>query len=242
MSYFQTGKERARQVNLLFDRIASRYDLINDIQSFGMHRIWKKWLWLLSQPKRDDKVLDVCCGTGDIAFLFAEKGCEVTGVDFSEEMLKVALTRASSLNSQRKPLSTHFQQADALALPFDDNSFDIVTIGYGLRNLANIGVGLKEMHRVLKPGGKLLILEFGKPDNRLLRALYFGYLRIAVPLFGSIFCGNSAAYAYILESLNHYPAQRGVHSALHQLGFANVRITNFLGGAMSINYAEKPVV
>ncbi|MBG85432.1 MAG: bifunctional demethylmenaquinone methyltransferase/2-methoxy-6-polyprenyl-1,4-benzoquinol methylase UbiE [Verrucomicrobiales bacterium] len=237
-SYYQAGETRAENVRTLFDRIARKYDLINDVQSAGMHRVWKKWLWKLSQPKPGAKVLDLCCGTGDIAFFFAHQGCVVTGADFSTEMLKVARERSAS--DCRGKIAPEFLQADVLQLPFEDESFEIITIGYGLRNLADFDAGLKEMTRVLKPGGQLLILEFGKPDNSILRAAYYSYLNLAVPLFGLIFCGDMKAYAYILESLKHYPAQRGILEMLDGLGYAENRIENFMGGTMSINRAVKP--
>ena len=133
----------------------------------------------------------------------------------------------------------HRRRAHALRTPFPDAHFDVVTISYGLRNLASVDEGLREMWRVLKPGGRLLVLDFGKPDNAVWRGAYFAYLRFAVPVFGRLFCKNAAAYAYILESLQHYPAQRGVDEKLRALGAANARIVNFLGGVMSINVAEK---
>ena len=126
-----------------------------------------------------------------------------------------------------------------MRLPFSDNSFHIVTVGYGLRNLANWETGLREMQRVASPGGRLLVLDFGKPDNALWRGLYFGYLRLFVPWLGRIFCGNANAYAYILESLQHYPAQHAVAAKMRDLGLANLRTIGLLGGAMSINYGEK---
>lgn len=236
-TYYQPGEQRATRVRELFDRIAKQYDLINDIQSFGLHRIWKKWLWLLAQPQPDAKVLDLCCGTGDIAFLFAEKSCKVTALDFSEPMLEVARSRQARLEPKHP---VEFLHGDAMNSGFHDNSFDFITIGYGLRNLADYGAALAEMKRLLKPGGKLLILEFGKPDSIFLRAAYFAYLALAVPIFGRIFCGDKDAYTYILESLKDYPAQRGVNDLLEVIGFENTRITNFFGGTMSINAATKP--
>ena len=120
-----------------------------------------------------------------------------------------------------------------------DESFDITTISYGLRNLADFTGGIAELHRVTRRGGHILILDFGKPSNPLWRSLYFLNLRMAVPIFGRIFCGDAAAYAYILQSLRHYPAQQGVDQALRQLGSGNPVIHNFLGGVMSINSAER---
>jgi demethylmenaquinone methyltransferase/2-methoxy-6-polyprenyl-1,4-benzoquinol methylase len=124
-------------------------------------------------------------------------------------------------------------------LPFRSDTFDIVTIAYGLRNLADFRAGLVEMLRVIKPGGRLLILDFGKPDFAPWRALYFAYLKFFVPLFGKVFCGNSATHAYILESLNKYPGQRGVAAMLGDLRCRDVRVENLLGGVMSINTAVK---
>lgn len=235
--YYQPGAERASKVNELFNRIARRYDFINDFQSFGLHRLWKRWLWKLSRPKPGDRVLDLCCGTGDIAFLFANKDCDVMGLDFSEEMLRVARERQEESPPKRK---VDFIQGDAMKTRLPDNHFDVLTIGYGLRNLADCDAALAEMKRVLKPDGQLLILEFGKPDNALIRSLYYGFLKLAVPVLGWIFAGDSAAYAYILESLKHYPAQRGVDEKLKTLGMEETGITNFCFGAMSINRAVKP--
>ncbi len=234
-SFYEPGSQRAARVNDLFAGIAARYDLINDVQSFGLHRFWKWRLLQLADPRPGTRALDLCCGTGDIALALAQRGAEVAGLDFSEPMLEIARRK----NSKFKIQNVKFLQGDAQKIPFPDNSFDIVTVGYGLRNLASLDTGLREMQRVAKPGGRLLVLDFGKPDNRWWRAIYFGYLRCFVPLLGRIFCGNPAAYAYILESLQHYPAQRGVAEKMRELGFQNVRIINFLGGMMSINCAER---
>ncbi|HXE42819.1 MAG TPA: class I SAM-dependent methyltransferase, partial [Candidatus Baltobacteraceae bacterium] len=132
-----------------------------------------------------------------------------------------------------------FQQGDAQQLPFPDNSFDAVTVGYGLRNLTNWERGVDEMVRVAKPGGRIVVLDFGKPPNALWRSIYFTHLKCSVPLIGLLFCGNSQAYAYILESLKHYPAQLAVAEKMRERKLANVRVINLLGGAMAINYGEK---
>ena len=234
-SFYVEGEQRAEKVNDLFARVAPRYDLINDLQSFWMHRAWKRRLIRMANVRSGECALDVCCGTGDIAFALAKAGAEVEGVDFSEAMLNVARQRATSSTAP----APRFNRGDAMRIEFDDNRFDVVSVGYGLRNLSSWEQGLREMHRVAKPGGRLLVLDFGKPDNRIWRACYFAYLRCFVPVFGRLFCGNSDTHAYILESLKHYPAQNGVAEAMRRLGCRDVRIVNLMGGAMSINYGVK---
>jgi demethylmenaquinone methyltransferase / 2-methoxy-6-polyprenyl-1,4-benzoquinol methylase len=236
--YYQPGAQRAAKVEDLFAAIAPRYDLINDLQSFGLHRLWKRRMIKLADIKPGERALDLCCGTGDVAFAMAACGAEVTGFDFSAAMLEVARKR-SSPNPKSEIPNPQFLQGDAQQTPFDDASFDIVTISYGLRNLASFDRGMEEMHRVLRPNGRLLVLDFGKPNNRLLRTLYFTYLKWLVPIFGRIFCGDSATHAYILESLKNYPAQKGVEAKMRALGCKDVRVLNLLGGAMSINYGRK---
>jgi len=276
--FFDPGIRRAERVKELFARVAHRYDLMNDLQSFGLHRRWKRHVVELARPRPGDTALDVCCGTGDIALELARHRLRVTGVDFSEPMLEIA--RAKELHTRdpvaktadsksrlctsdrtktgqdvrRTPGETpigvapslpqpengvEFIQGDAQQLPFGEGTFDIVTVGYGLRNLSDWAKGLSEMHRVAKPGGRLLVLDFGKPENQLWRSAYYGYLKLFVPLLGLVFCSSASAYAYILESLQHYPAQQGVAARMKELGLANVQIANYLGGVMSINYGEK---
>ena len=231
--YGRDGEGRAERVRRLFDRIAPRYDLVNDLQSFGMHRLWKRRLveWTAGCP--GDLALDVCCGTGDVALALAKRGATVTGVDFSANMLDKARLRGKGQAGLR------FVEADALALPFPAKSFDWVTIAYGLRNLPNFDDGLDELVRVLRPGGSLLILDFGKPKFALWRRVYFAWLGWIIPLFGRVFCGDAAAYGYILESLRHYPAQEGIVEAMKSRNLACVGVRNFLGGVMSIHSGKK---
>jgi demethylmenaquinone methyltransferase/2-methoxy-6-polyprenyl-1,4-benzoquinol methylase len=246
-SFYQAGEQRAAKVQQLFARIARRYDLINDLQSFGLHRRWKRVVARLARVNRGACALDVCCGTGDIAMLMAKEGADVTGLDFSEEMLAVARKRAATELDNSQPARGNFNAqpplvyitGDAQKLPFPDSTFDAVTVGYGLRNLASWDRGLEEMVRVAKAGGRVLVLDFGKPDNRIWRAVYYSYLRVFVPLLGLLFCGSASAYAYILESLQHYPAQHGVADKMQALKLTNTRIVNFLGGVMTVNYGEK---
>ncbi len=242
--FYEAGGQRAARVNDLFAAIAPRYDLINDLQSFGLHRWWKRRLIQLALVRHDDTALDLCCGTGDVAFALAAAGAWTTGMDFSLPMLAEAEARKTRRKGRTAGLAVPegpvFLKGDALHTGFPDAHFDVVTISYGLRNLASVEAGLQEMWRVLKPGGRLLVLDFGKPDNVAWRAVYFAYLRLAVPVFGRLFAQNAEAYAYILESLQHYPAQRGVDEQVRALGSVNARIVNLVGGMMSINVAEKP--
>ena len=237
-AYYVPGDQRAAKVNDLFARIARRYDFLNDLQSFGLHRNWKRRVAKLATVAPGNRALDLCCGTGDLSFALARRGAETTGLDFSAQMLAVA-TQRQQASSKLKIQNLKFIQGDAQQLPFPENSFDIVTVGYGLRNLTSWERGLDEMCRVARPGARLIVLDFGKPANALWRGLYFTHLKMSVPLMGWLFCGDASAYAYILESLKHYPAQLAVAEKMRQLKLTNVRVINLLGGAMAINYAEK---
>jgi demethylmenaquinone methyltransferase/2-methoxy-6-polyprenyl-1,4-benzoquinol methylase len=234
------GEQRAAKVNDLFAAIARRYDLLNDVQSFGLHRCWKRRVIELAAAQPGNRALDLCCGTGDLALALARRGAEVTGLDFSASMLDVAESRNTIPDQKTGARNPTFIQDDAQQIPFPDASFDIVTVGYGLRNLTSWEKGLDEMHRVAKPGARLVVLDFGKPANAIWRGIYFAHLKCSVPLLGWIFCGNADAYAYILESLKQYPAQLAVAAKMCELKLVNVRVINFLGGAMAINYGEKP--
>jgi ubiquinone/menaquinone biosynthesis methyltransferase len=242
--FYSPGEQRAARVNDLFATIAPRYDLINDLQSFGLHRHWKQRLVRLASGQPAERALDLCCGTGDVAFALARLGMDVTGLDFSEPMLAVADQRlkvqSSSHQAGAGPLAVRFLRGDAQQIPFPDASFDLVTISYGLRNLADWEQGLREMRRVVRPGGRLLVLDFGKPDNSLWRGIYFSYLKCFVPLLGRLLCGDADTHGYILESLKHYAAQKGVAAKMKELQLERVRIINLMGGIMSINYAECP--
>jgi demethylmenaquinone methyltransferase/2-methoxy-6-polyprenyl-1,4-benzoquinol methylase len=233
--YYKTGQERGALVETLFDVLAPRYDLINDLQSLGLHRRWKKLLAAMAEVRPGQKALDLCCGTGDIAFALHRAGAQVVGLDFSPAMLAVARARANKLPVQAPAPPLEFRTGDVLQIPYESSSFDIVSIGYGLRNLESWERGLEEMARVARPGGRLLVLDFGKPEGWLWRRLFFFYLRTAVPLLGKILCHDAAALAYIFESLQAYPAQRGVAEKMTALGCRQVRVRNLLGGAMSIH-------
>jgi demethylmenaquinone methyltransferase/2-methoxy-6-polyprenyl-1,4-benzoquinol methylase len=232
--FYTPGQERAQQVRALFSTIAHRYDLLNDLLSAGLHRRWKATLVrsALHRSGKHPRILDLCCGTGDLAagFLRREDGARITGVDFTAEMLRHAAARTPAVTWIR---------ADGLCLPFRDGSFDLVSVGYGLRNLADLEAGLREILRVLRPGGSLYSLDFGKPPSRILRQAYFAYLRSVAPLAGALFCGDADAYAYILASLEDFPDQRELQNLMERSGFVDCGTRQFVGGTMAINFGAK---
>jgi demethylmenaquinone methyltransferase / 2-methoxy-6-polyprenyl-1,4-benzoquinol methylase len=236
--FYQPGEQRAARVGDLFAAIAPRYDLINDLQSLGLHRRWKRALLAMAGIKPGERALDLCCGTGDISFALQAAGADVVGIDFSPAMLAVAQERAKNIRAGAATARLQFLCADALEIPFDDGSFDVVTVGYGLRNLASWERGLEEMARVARPGGRLLALDFGRPENKAWRFIYFAGLKFFVPLFGKVFCKDAAAYAYIFESLRDYPAQRGVAAKMETLQCRDIQVRHLLGGAMSIHFGR----
>ncbi|MCC7373167.1 MAG: class I SAM-dependent methyltransferase [Verrucomicrobiales bacterium] len=229
--YYQDGEKRAEGVQDLFAAVAPRYDLINDLQSFGMHRLWKRRLVRLAEVKLGEAALDLCCGTGDIAFALARAGAKVSGVDFSAAMLDVARRRSVAAGSG----TVTFEQGDALSLRFAAESFDLVTIGYGLRNLRSIDAGLGEIARVTRPGGRLMVLDFAFPSNRVWKALYTLHLKTMVPALGRLFCGDADTHSYILESLRRYPGPAEIGRRLESAGWKDVRWWNVLGGVMTLH-------
>ena len=238
--FYTPGEERAARVNDLFTAIARRYDLLNDLQSFGWHRRWKRRVAELAAVPPGGRALDLCCGTGDIAFALARRGAASHRPRFQPQNARSRRIPEQNPGPESGARNPTFIQGDAQQIPFPDALFDAITVGYGLRNLTSWENGLAEMQRVARPGGRLVVLDFGKPANDRWRKIYFGHLRCSVPLIGWLSCGNADAYAYILESLKHYPAQPAVAEKMRELKLVNVRVINLLGGAMAINYGEKP--
>jgi len=233
--YLSYDAQRAPKVREMFTRLAWRYDLVNDVMSFGLHRRWKRQtVELALKGTARPRVLDLCCGSGDLCFLAEDRGAgAVVGVDFTLPMLAVARRRRAA--DDRRSM---FLQADALRLPFRDGAFDVLTIGYGLRNIADIPAALAEMRRVLAPGGRAVVLDFGKPSNPLAGLLYRGFLQTMMPAVGWLFHGDPETYLYIPESLERFPAQRGVERLMREAGFAKVGYQNRLLGTMGINVGE----
>jgi len=235
--YLSYDEERAPRVREMFSRLARRYDFVNDVMSFGLHRVWKRRTVriALAGRKAPLRLLDLCCGTGDLGFLAEEaaSGLRVFGVDFTLPMLQVARARKRAQGSRNA-----FAQGDALRLPLPAASVDLVTIGYGLRNIADPQAALVEIKRVLAPGGRVVVLDFGKPAGRIRSALYFGYLNSVMPLMGWLFHRDRETYAYIPASLERYPGQRGVARLMEQAGFTGVRFEEALLGTMGFNVGE----
>ena len=240
--YLSYDDQRAPKVREMFSRIAWKYDLVNDVMSLGLHRLWKRQTVAMALPDAGRsmqdagraRVLDLCCGSGDLCFLAEDRGAaSVVGVDFTLPMLAVARARRRSGGRR-----SGFVQADALALPFADGAFDAITISYGLRNIADLDAALREMRRVLAPGGRAVVLDFGKPDNAFAGGAYRAFLHAMTPAVGWLFHGDPDTYRYIPASLERFPAQRGVERMMRAAGFASVRSENRLLGTMGINVGE----
>ena len=195
-----------------FDTIAATYDRLNRIMSLGLDRHWRK----RAVRGLQGSMLDVACGTGDMVFELAKRGCTVTGIDLSEEMLAIARQKTAAVNSQFSILN--FQLADAEALPFADGEFDAVTCAFGVRNFVHLEQGLREMLRVLKPGGRLVILELATPDSALIKPFYQLYARRVIPWLGSRLAGNREAYTYLPESIERFPKGVTFTALLERLG------------------------
>jgi len=233
------GKQRF--VRRMFATIADRYDLITVVLSYGRDRKWKERLIALAALTPDDRVLDLACGTGDILFRAAETARVAVGLDVTFRMLQLAAAKRSLLRRSadgakaNAPLVT----GDMLALPFPAAYFSVVTTGYGLRNVPDIGQAIDEIARVLAPGGRLLSLDFNRPSQPLLRAAYLSYLTIVGSALGFVLHRDPDTYRYIPESIRNYPGAEGVARLLEQRGFTGVRVRPLLGGLMAIHVARR---
>lgn len=234
-----TSKEKKqRYVNRLFETIASRYDLFTVMMSYGMDRRWKRALVEMLDAGGDETALDIACGTGDITFGLARrlKSGHAIGLDITQAMLDIAERKRKGAGMS----NVSFHRGDILNLPFSDETFDGVTAGYALRNVPDISAALFEIKRVLKPGGRVLSLDFGHPPNRVYRRLYLGYLSAVGASVGWILHRDADTYRYIAETLKLYPGQRGVCEMMSRAGFIDTGFRQFGGGIMAINYGAKP--
>jgi demethylmenaquinone methyltransferase / 2-methoxy-6-polyprenyl-1,4-benzoquinol methylase len=229
--------EKAARVQGVFASVARRYDLMNDAMSGGVHRLWKAAMvdWLAPRPGM--RVLDVAGGTGDIAFRILErtKGqAAVTVLDLTEAMLMEGRRRAEAT---RHAGAIDWVVGDAMALPFRDAAFDAYTIAFGIRNVANIPQALAEARRVLRPGGRLMVLEFSRVPNALLRSAYDAYSFNAIPAMGGLIAGDRESYRYLVESIRRFPDQEAFASMIGEAGFERVSYRNLSFGIAALHSA-----
>ena len=232
----RSSEQFSSQVNRMFDRIAGRYDAMNSVMTAGLHHRWRERAANRARLAPGDSALDACCGTGDLALSLARRvGPEgrVIGCDFSEPMLDLAREKAAAAGAA----GVRFEWADALALPYRDRGFDAVTVGFGVRNLADLDRGLAEMARVLRPGGRLVILEITQPRRPPLSTFYSVWFDRIVPLLGSV-AGDRAAYSYLPESVRAFPPPPGLAQRMDRAGFERIRWTVLAGGIIAIHSGE----
>ena len=231
-------KDKEKKVGGVFSSVADNYDLMNDAMSFGLHRLWKEILIELSEVKSDSKVLDIASGTGDIPKILLNKhnAIEVHMTDINASMLSNGYKRAVNENFHS---NTYFLVASGESLPYKDNSFDLITVGFGLRNFTNKEDGLKEMRRCLKSNGVLLVLEFSKPQNSLFSKVYDWYSFNIIPRMGKFLANDSESYKYLAESIRMHPDQVTLKQMILDGGFEECKFFNLLNGIVAIHKAYK---
>ncbi|AJQ93116.1 bifunctional demethylmenaquinone methyltransferase/2-methoxy-6-polyprenyl-1,4-benzoquinol methylase UbiE [Gynuella sunshinyii] len=232
--------EKQQRVAEVFHSVAARYDLMNDLMSMGIHRLWKRFTIELSGVRKGHSVLDIAGGTGDLTTLFSKlvgpQG-NVVLADINASMLQVGRDR---LLDRGVADNIEFVQANAECLPFPDNHFDCVSIAFGLRNVTNKQAALESMLRVLKPGGRLLVLEFSKPTNPLLSKLYDQYSFSALPFMGRMVTQDADSYRYLAESIRMHPDQQTLAGMMTEAGYEQVKYHNFTGGIVALHRGIKP--
>jgi ubiquinone/menaquinone biosynthesis methyltransferase len=230
-----TPEGKRRYVRTLFATIADRYDFITRALSYGQDGRWKRRVIALAAPRAGSRVLDLATGTGDIAFAAAREGARVVGLDITYRMIELAKGKGA----RRLQPSGTFLVGDMLALPFPEASFDIVTTGYGLRNVPNLVAAIDEIARVLAPGGQAVSLDFDRPSNAIVRAAYLSYLTAVGAALGWILHGDPDTYRYIPASIRQYPGAAAVAQMFRERGFSRVRHYPVLGGLMAIHHAVR---
>jgi demethylmenaquinone methyltransferase/2-methoxy-6-polyprenyl-1,4-benzoquinol methylase len=229
---FITPAAKHRYTRRLFRTIADRYDLITRVLSFGRDQRWKRRLVERAHVRQGARALDVACGTGDLAFALAERGARVIGLDFTPRMIELARAKPHGSN-------VAWILGDMAYLPVAGELFDVVTTGYGLRNVPDLQGALTEIHRVLKPGGWLYSLDFDRPELPIVRRVYLTYLHVVGSVLGLVLHGEPDTYRYIPASIRRYPGARGVAALMRDAGFEGVEIEPMLGGLMAMHVARK---
>ncbi|OBS08386.1 bifunctional demethylmenaquinone methyltransferase/2-methoxy-6-polyprenyl-1,4-benzoquinol methylase UbiE [Acidihalobacter prosperus] len=231
--------EKARRVAEVFHSVADRYDVMNDLMSFGVHRLWKRYTVNLAAVRRGERVLDLAGGTGDLAERFSHlvgPDGEVVLADINASMLRQGRARLVDAGVAG---NLRFAQVNAEALPFPDNHFNLVTIAFGLRNVTDKAAALRSMYRVLKPGGRLLVLEFSKPVLPGLGKIYDAYSFTALPLMGRMVTGDAGSYRYLAESIRMHPDQQHLREMMVEAGFERSDYYNLTGGIVAVHRGYK---
>ena len=231
-------KDKSSHVGEVFSSVAENYDIMNDAMSFGMHRLWKMILVELAAISDKDSILDIASGTGDIAKLISKDfpNTEIYMTDINMDMLSGGRDRAINENFYA---NCHFCQLSGEEIPFDDGVFDVITIGFGLRNFTNKEKGLNEMRRCLKKDGRLLVLEFSKPLNPIFSKVYDWYSFNILPKLGSILANDSDSYQYLAESIRMHPSQEEFKQMLESVNFKNVSYDIMTAGIVTLHISEK---
>jgi demethylmenaquinone methyltransferase / 2-methoxy-6-polyprenyl-1,4-benzoquinol methylase len=230
--------EKAGMVHGVFSRVASRYDVMNDLMSMGIHRVWKDAMMDWLAPRSGQRLLDVAGGTGDVAFRFLKRAAGATAVvcDLTESMLIEGRKRAEA---EKLADRLDWVVGDAMALPFADASFDTYTISFGIRNVTRIADALAEAYRVLRPGGRLMVLEFSRIPNDLLQKVYDLYSFNVIPVMGQVVTGDRASYQYLVESIRKFPDQEAFAAMIGKAGFGQVKYRNLTMGIAALHSGWK---
>ncbi|MES2918018.1 MAG: bifunctional demethylmenaquinone methyltransferase/2-methoxy-6-polyprenyl-1,4-benzoquinol methylase UbiE [Pseudomonadota bacterium] len=231
--------EKAKKVAEVFHSVADRYDIMNDLMSLGVHRLWKRYAIEMSAVRPGQQVLDIAGGTGDLAKAFSKRvgaSGRVVLADINASMLGVGRDRLIDAGLSQ---NLEFVQANAECLPFADNSFDLVTIAFGLRNVTDKNAALRSMYRVLKPGGRLLVLEFSKPVAEPLAKVYDAYSFTLLPMMGQIVAQDAASYRYLAESIRMHPDQETLKGMMDSAGFERTDYHNLTGGIVALHRGFK---
>lgn len=232
-------EEKAGRVAQVFHSVADKYDLMNDLMSLGIHRLWKRFTIELSGVRGGQRVLDLAGGTGDLAARFSRMvgpTGEVVLCDINDSMLRVGRERLADRGAVG---NIHYVQADAEALPYPDNHFDCITIAFGLRNVTHKEAALASMNRVLKPGGRLLVLEFSQPVAPGLKPVYDLYSFSVLPVLGRLVTGDSDSYRYLAESIRMHPDQKTLKGMMEEVGFGRCEYFNLTGGIVALHRGFK---
>jgi demethylmenaquinone methyltransferase / 2-methoxy-6-polyprenyl-1,4-benzoquinol methylase len=233
-------EKKAERVADVFHSVAAKYDVMNDVMSAGIHRLWKRFTIEASAVRAGHKVLDIAGGTGDLSYQFAKlvgKDGQVILADINSSMLNVGRSR---LIDRGVAGNIQFAQADAQHLPFPDNTFDCITIAFGLRNVTDKDLALRSMLRVLKPGGRLLVLEFSKPQHSMLEKIYDTYSFKILPMIGKLITDDADSYRYLAESIRMHPDQETLKTMMTAAGFVNTEFHNMTGGIVALHKGIKP--